>query len=149
MDGQESISPVFNLGQYATDIGNSPRVSAGLPTRVGCHGSSSSMKNIAKVCDPALTVNRYCVININSQSELKSVNAEEELDQSDQLDRTRVVGKWSKGSHILPHHNRALREKRVGTSIAAGVDSIQPNSSSRNTVRRGQVTIFGYLEGDY
>jgi hypothetical protein len=64
---EELYVPVFSWEQYATDIGNSPKVSAELPIRVGFHGSSLSIKNIAKVFDPALTVNKYYIINLKSQ----------------------------------------------------------------------------------
>ena len=37
-------------------------VLAGLPTSVGCSGSSLLMKNMESVLLPALTVKRYCLL---------------------------------------------------------------------------------------
>lgn len=54
----DGIVPVFNLGEYETEIGNSPKEEAVL-MRWGSHGLSLSMKNIETVLLPALTVKRY------------------------------------------------------------------------------------------
>jgi len=40
-------------------MGNSPKVSAGLPTKTGCRGSEGLIENIETVLEPGLTVNMY------------------------------------------------------------------------------------------
>jgi hypothetical protein len=51
--------PVDRADEYATLMGKSPSVSAGLPTSTGFRGSHGRISNIDTVLEPAFTVNRY------------------------------------------------------------------------------------------
>jgi hypothetical protein len=48
--------PVFSAEEYARDMGNSPSVSTGWPTRVGFIGEAGLIENIDTVFEPGLTV---------------------------------------------------------------------------------------------
>lgn len=51
--------PVFKEEEYVTDMGNSPRVSAGWPMSFGCRGFSGSILKKDNVWLPGFTVKRY------------------------------------------------------------------------------------------